>query len=115
MGNPRQQWQRIIERLVLKIYSAPVSKHTIPTKPELLKEYEVEAVNKKHEFWQRDPLAVPLYSQSVILQKMDYIHNNPVSGKWQLSASSDVYRFSSAAFYLTGIDEFGILTHIGKV
>ncbi|MBA2760463.1 MAG: hypothetical protein H0U39_00600 [Segetibacter sp.] len=27
--------------------------------------YKVDADNKKHEFWQRDPLAVHLYSQKV--------------------------------------------------
>ena len=83
--------------------------------PALLKEYEVDRENKKHEFWQRDPLAIPLYSRAAILQKMDYIHNNPVSGKWMLAHSADAYRFSSASYYQTDIDKFGILTHIGEV
>jgi putative transposase len=83
--------------------------------PAWLSEFKIEAVNKQYEFWQRDSLAFPLFSKSIINQKMDYVHLNPVSGKWQLAASSVDYRFSSAAFYNSGIDEFGILTHIGAV
>ena len=83
--------------------------------PAWLQEFKVEAVNKQYEFWQRDALAYPLFSRAVINQKIDYIHLNPVSGKWQLAGSSIEYRFSSAAFYESGVDEFGILTHIGAV
>ncbi len=87
----------------------------LETNPGLLKEYKVNAANKKHEFWQRDSLAQILYNKSFILQKMDYIHNNPVSGKWQLAPTADEYRFSSVNFYRKGFDEFGILTDIGEV
>lgn len=33
------------------------------------------AENKKHEFWQRDSLAIHLYSREVAFQKLKYIHN----------------------------------------
>ena len=36
-----------------------------------LKTYEVVANNKAHEFWQRDSLAVPLYSRDFLLQKLN--------------------------------------------
>ena len=67
--------------------------------PAWLEDFKVEAVNRQYQFWQRDTLAFPLFSKSVINQKIDYIHLNPVSGKWQLASSSVAYRFSSAAFY----------------
>ena len=35
--------------------------------------------NKKHEFWQRNPLAVYLYSRKVAFQKLDYMHRNPLA------------------------------------
>ena len=43
--------------------------------------YEVNAANKKHELWQRDSLSVEIYSREVAMQKLQYIHFNPVSGK----------------------------------
>lgn len=43
--------------------------------------YEVSAANKKHELRQRDSLSVEIYSRAVAMQKLHYIHINPVSGK----------------------------------
>ncbi len=83
--------------------------------PEALKQYAVSAYNKSHEFWQRDSLAIPLYNLPFILQKLNYIHNNPVAKHWNLAPYPEAYRFSSASFYETGFDEFGILNHIGDV
>ena len=77
--------------------------------------YEVNAANKKHEIWQRDSLGIEIYTVKVALQKLDYIHNNPVKGKWQLAKDYISYHYSSARFYETGIDEFGFLKNIFTV
>ncbi len=83
--------------------------------PTSLTAYEVEASNKQYEFWQRDSLAIPLFTRDVILQKLNYTHYNPVAKHWRLAVSFDQYRFSSASYYETGIDEFGILCHIEEI
>ncbi|MEM8894467.1 MAG: transposase, partial [Bacteroidota bacterium] len=77
---------------------------------ELLK-YRVDAPNKQYEFWQRDPLAVELYSPDIVYQKLDYIHNNPLSGKWNLAEDPIKYEYSSAAFYELGSKRFNYLKH----
>jgi putative transposase len=77
-----------------------------------LKYYEVNEANKKHEIWQRDSLGIEIYTREVAKQKIDYIHFNPVTGKWQLAKDDLDYYFSSARFYETGIDEFGFLKNI---
>ena len=77
--------------------------------------YEVNALNKKHEIWQRDSLGIEIYSRAVAKQKLDYIHFNPVSGKWQLSKDDLSYYYSSARFYETGIDDFGFLNNLYEV
>ena len=64
-----------------------------------LDRYKVDRRNKKHEFWQRDSLAIRLYSRKVALQKLNYIHNNPCSGKWSLCEKPYTYLHSSARFY----------------
>ena len=68
--------------------------------------------NKDYEFWIRDSFAFELLKKETIFQKMDYIHNNPNSGKWHLCTDPIDYRYSSAKFYETGIDDFGFLKHI---
>jgi putative transposase len=61
------------------------------------------------------PLGIEIYTVRVATQKLDYIHNNPVKGKWQLAKDYLSYHYSSARFYETGIDEFGFLKNIFTV
>ena len=74
--------------------------------------YEVNAANKKHEIWQRDSLSIEILSRGFAKQKIDYIHFNPVSGKWNLAKDYLDYYYSSARFYETGVDEFGFLYNL---
>lgn len=41
-------------------------------------------------------------NEKFILQKLDYIHNNPCNGKWNLANHPCDYPHSSAQFYFTG-------------
>jgi putative transposase len=77
--------------------------------------YEVYAANKKHEIWQRDSLSIEVYSRAVAVQKLNYIHFNPVSKKWLLAKNDLSYYYSSARFYENGVDEFGFLNNLYKV
>ncbi len=77
--------------------------------------YEIIAANKKHEIWQRDPVSIEIYSRQVAIQKLQYIHFNPVTGKWKLAKDDISYYWSSAVFYETGIDSFGFLSDIYTV
>ena len=79
------------------------------------KYYEVNEANKKHEIWQRDSLGVEIYNREVAQQKLDYIHFNPVTGKWKLAKDDLDYQFSSAKFYETGLDNFGFLNNIYRI
>ena len=84
---------------LLKFTAHRFRKILMDTNPILLETYQSSASNKTHEFWQPDSQAFPLYQRTTINQKINYIHNNPVSGKWQLAATADAYRFSSANYY----------------
>ena len=77
--------------------------------------YEVNAANKKHEIWQRDSLSIEIFNRQVAVQKLSYIHFNPVSGKWCLAKNDIDYYWSSARFYETGNDEFGFLNDLYTV
>lgn len=47
----------------------------------------------------------------MIEQKLDYIHHNPVSGKWNLIEDFAKYPHSSAQFYELGVIGDFEITH----
>ena len=47
--------------------------------------------------------AKPCFTQKMIEQKLDYIHRNPVSGRWNLVDDYVKYEHSSACFYNIGV------------
>lgn len=71
--------------------------------------FKVNAANKSYEFWQRDSLAVHLYSSDVAFQKLDYIHANPVNDRWKLAYDSCDYKYSSAKYYELGVKDFDFI------
>ena len=77
--------------------------------------YKVDAGNKEHEIWQRDSLGVEIYSREMAKQKLDYIHGNPVNGKWSLAKADISYHYSSAKFYEKGVDDFSFMNNVYKV
>ena len=46
--------------------------------------------------------AKAIFSERFLLQKLQYIHYNPVSGKWNLEKHYTLYEHSSASFYEDG-------------
>ena len=58
--------------------------------------------NKQHAVWELSFDWKDCRSKEFINQKLDYIHNNPCRGKWNLCRSPVRYLHSSAKFYLTG-------------
>jgi REP element-mobilizing transposase RayT len=60
--------------------------------------------NKKlHEVWEASFDWKDCRSNGFVWQKLNYMHNNPCTGKWQLAANPIEYLHSSARFYLTGV------------
>ncbi len=82
---------------------------------QLLDKFYVGAKDRIYQFWERNPKSIDLYTPKVIYQKLDYIHANPVQEKWSLSKEPKDYFYSSAEFYETGFDRFGMLTYIGNI
>ncbi|HKC37133.1 MAG TPA: hypothetical protein VKB95_13755 [Chitinophagaceae bacterium] len=57
---------------------------------------------KKHEVWISSFDVKECRTEKFILQKLIYIHENPVRGKWKLCNTSLDYLYSSANFYFNG-------------
>ena len=74
-----------------------------------LASYAVNAANKSYEFWQRDSLAIHLYTKEVAYQKLDYIHYNPCTERWCLVSNPCDYIYSSAKYYMQGEKQYSFL------
>lgn len=66
----------------------------------------VESVRKRckkqHDVWELSFDWKRCENEKFVYQKLDYIHNNPCKGKWNLCSSPGDYVHSSARYYLTG-------------
>jgi hypothetical protein len=63
---------------------------------------EKENLKSKHHFWQKIQ-AKNIYSVDYLIQKLEYVHNNPIAKSWQLANERSDYKYSSACFYDKGI------------
>ena len=77
-----------------------------------LSKYVAGAHNKKYEFWQRDSLAVDLYSMQVMLQKLNYIHLNLLAINWNLASNPWDYYYLPARYYEMHEKNFDFLKHV---
>jgi REP element-mobilizing transposase RayT len=61
---------------------------------------------KLHEVWKNGFDVKSCRTEKFILQKLNYMHNNPCSGKWKLSEKPTSYEHSSSSFYDLGIKKY---------
>ncbi|MFI5129647.1 MAG: hypothetical protein ACHQFX_06640 [Chitinophagales bacterium] len=57
---------------------------------------------QKHEVWIDSFDVKECRTEKFVLQKLNYIHNNPCAGKWKLADDPIHYPHSSASFYICG-------------
>ena len=99
-----------VQRDFLKFTSQRIKDRMALSEPAFLEEFFVNAKDRKYQLWERNPLSINLYSEKVMMEKIKYIHENPV--RKQLCELPHHYKYSSALFYHTGVDNWGFLTHI---
>ena len=98
-------------RDLLKFTARSILKFMFMNEDPLLQQLKVNASDREYQVWERNSLSVDIYSQSFLIQKMNYIHNNPLQDKWKLAVMPEEYPYSSAGFYETGINVFDIVQH----
>ncbi|MBP6025021.1 REP-associated tyrosine transposase [Ferruginibacter sp.] len=103
------QTLQTIQHSFLKNTAQEIKLSLLQTNINLLEQFKVNAKDRTYQFWERNSLSVELRSSKVFNQKLEYIHNNPI--KAGLCTNVEDYHYSSAKFYATGIDAFGMLTH----
>jgi len=98
-----------VQRDFLKFTSQQILKHLRNEQAILQKRLVVDAKDRRHQVWKRNSLSIPLWSDWVFTQKLDYIHNNPV--KAGLCKNPEDYHYSSARFYRLNDRHWDFLTH----
>jgi len=58
---------------------------------------------KKHQVFKRSFDCKLITTNHFFLEKLNYIHNNPCSGVWRLVENPVDYRYSSAKYYIGGM------------
>lgn len=91
-------------------YTAQQLKRSLSnSNPAMIEEFKVNKYDRAYQIWKREPLSVELRTHEVFIQKLEYIHYNPV--KAGLCIHPEDYYYSSARFYYDGTDVFNLLTH----
>ena len=98
-----------VQRDFLKYTAQQIKFDLIEQHPALLEKFKVGARDRTYQIWERNPLSISLFSKNVFLQKLDYIHNNPVNAG--LCSLPEEYIYSSASFYINEDKRWSFLTH----
>lgn len=64
--------------------------------PDELSKYRVDLADRKYQFWERNPLSIPILYDKIFWQKAEYVHWNPCATRWKLATQPDGYKYSSA-------------------
>jgi len=100
-----------VQRDFLKFTSQQIKFNLQKNNPKNMEFFKVNLKDRMYQIWENRPLSIPLWSTSVLEQKLDYIHRNPLKGKWNLADLPEKYHYSSARFYFLNEDHFGFITH----
>ncbi len=84
-----------VQRDFLKFTAQRIKDDLQRNHPNVLTHFKVNAKDRQYQFWERNPLSVEIWSEKVLIQKLKYIHENPVRAglcKWP-----EEYKYSSAS------------------
>jgi putative transposase len=110
-GVMRENFQRDF----LKITAKQIIDILQRDKPEIIKDITVNLKDRKLQVWKRNSMSIDLYNEKFLLQKLNYIHNNPCQPHWNLASHPCDYFYSSARFYYNRENSFEILQHYADI
>ena len=98
-----------VQRDFLRFTSQQMLKALRNSENKLMQSFYVGAKDRKYQIWERNSFSIELWTEDVFLQKLEYIHQNPVRAN--LCFLPEEYYYSSALFYLTEKNSFQFLEH----
>ncbi|MCB0722496.1 MAG: transposase [Ignavibacteriae bacterium] len=100
-----------VQRDFLKFTAQQIKLEIKNISPDKLKDFKVNAKDREFQIWERNALATELITEAVLIQKLNYIHCNPIQERWNLCKDFQDYKYSSAGFYYKGESEWTFLTN----
>jgi hypothetical protein len=67
-----------VQRDFLKYIAQEIKNDMLNNHKDELQQYLVNEKDRKYQFWERNALSVEIWTEKVFLQKLKYIHENPV-------------------------------------
>ena len=98
-----------VQRDFLKYTAQRIKRDLQKNHPNVLEHYKVAAKDREYQFWERNALSVELRSHPVFMQKLEYVHWNPV--KAGMCNLPEAYKYSSALLYEEGKESWDFLSH----
>lgn len=83
--------------------------------PDMIKKITVDLKDRKLQVWKRNSISIDVYNEKFLLQKLNYIHNNPCQPKWEPGAHPYDYLYSSAKYYYNRNDPFRLLKNYADI
>jgi putative transposase len=78
---------------------------------QVLKHFYVGAKDRLYQIWERNSLSIEIHSYETMLQKMNYLHQNPV--KAGICKNISDYKFSTASLYELDKTEWSFVSKWG--
>jgi putative transposase len=100
-----------IQTSILQFTSRQIIRQLI-AKNELIElmNYKSTQRDRIYHIWERRAFWKHLENTRIVEQKLNYVHQNPLTEKWALCESIENYPWSSASYYLRGDQRFDFLT-----
>jgi REP element-mobilizing transposase RayT len=99
-----------VQRDFLKLTAQQIKFDLLKSHSNVLPYFKSNAKDRAYQFWERRAYSSKLYNRKVVEEKLNYIHNNPISKKWNLCSVSELYQYSSASFYSSNNCFFDFIT-----
>jgi putative transposase len=100
-----------IQQRLLKFTAQSIKFDLIENHPNVLEIFKTNRKDSEYQFYKDRPLSIPIYTEEVFVQKLNYIHLNPCQEKWKLATNEIEYAWSSASFYGKKDTRFSFLIH----
>jgi len=104
-----------VQRDFLKYTSQMIRFKMIESKDGVPSELIVNSRDRKVQIWERNGLSFMLFGYEMALEKLEYIHKNPMSKKWSLCNSIEEYKYSSYNFYFSKKNEYDFISNIVEI
>ena len=113
MWRKKDQWLgKNVQQMFLKYTAQQIKFSLMDRNDSVLEYYRSTQKDREFHFWERRAYSATMYNCLVAKQKINYIHRNPV--KAGLCKKAEDYPYSSAMFYRSNIDNWGILTNYAE-